>query len=51
MVYLSDPETMEEVKTLKWERDGWGITNNGTHLFVSDGSDKIYLVEEDMGIV
>ena len=35
------------VKTLNWSYDGWGITNDGTNLIISDGSDKIYYVLPD----
>ncbi|RYD77802.1 MAG: glutaminyl-peptide cyclotransferase [Sphingobacteriales bacterium] len=32
------------IKTFKWPYDGWGITNNGTDLIISDGSSNIYFV-------
>jgi len=34
----------KELKRFNWSNEGWGITNNGTDLIISDGSDKIYFV-------
>src|SRR5690606_4580935 len=33
------------VNTINWSREGWGITNDGTHLIISDGTSKIYYVQ------
>ena len=35
------------IKTLSWPHDGWGITNDGNSLIISDGSDTIYYVLPD----
>ncbi len=35
------------IKTLNWPYEGWGITNDGTSLIISDGSDKLYYVVPD----
>ena len=37
------------IKTLAWTiaPEGWGITNDGNNLIVSDGSDKLYYVLPD----
>ncbi|RYG31196.1 MAG: glutaminyl-peptide cyclotransferase [Chitinophagaceae bacterium] len=32
------------VKTLSWPYQGWGITNNGSELIISDGSANLYFV-------
>ena len=32
------------VETLNWKYEGWGITNDGKNLIISDGSDKLYYV-------
>jgi Glutamine cyclotransferase len=45
-VYNLD-DIMHPVKTLNWFSEGWGITNDGNNLIVSDGSDKIYYVLPD----
>jgi glutamine cyclotransferase len=38
---------MHPIKTLSWFSEGWGITNDGKNLIISDGSDKIYYVLPD----
>lgn len=35
------------VKTFKWPYQGWGITNNGTDLIVSDGTSNLYIVNAE----
>lgn len=30
---------------LVWKKEGWGLTNNDTHMFISDGSNTIYVVD------
>lgn len=39
------------VRTLRWERDGWGLAHNETHLFTSDGSSTIYVVDRDFQLL
>jgi glutaminyl-peptide cyclotransferase len=40
------------IQTFTWPTEGWGMTNDGTHLIVSDGSPFIYYVKpEDFSIV
>jgi glutamine cyclotransferase len=34
-------------ETLNWKYEGWGITNDGNKLIISDGSDKLYYVLPD----
>lgn len=35
------------VDTLTWGRQGWGATNNGTDIIISDGSSKLFFVQPD----
>jgi len=35
------------VETLKWNRQGWGATNDGKNIIISDGSSNLYFVEPD----
>ncbi len=35
------------VNTLKWTRQGWGATNDGTDIIISDGSSKLFFVQPD----
>ena len=48
IVYVYDVNNINKpVKTFNWPYEGWGITNNGTDLIVSDGSSTIYFVSAD----
>lgn len=44
-VLLYEPVSMKPLGELPWSNEGWGITNDGKSLFLSDGSDKIYVVK------
>lgn len=35
------------VVTYNWNREGWGATNDGTDIIISDGTSKIYFVQPD----
>jgi len=35
------------VKKFSWSKEGWGITNDGNHLIVSDGSSFLYFVDPE----
>jgi glutamine cyclotransferase len=35
------------VDTLNWNRQGWGATNDGTNIIISDGSAHLYFVQPD----
>jgi glutaminyl-peptide cyclotransferase len=52
IVYVYDKKDITKpIKTLKWASEGWGMTNDGTSLIVSDGTTYIYYVNpEDFGI-
>lgn len=44
--YVYNLETFEKEQTLPYfkKMEGWGLTNDGTNLYMTDGSDKIYKV-------
>jgi len=42
MVY--NPISFQLIRKMTWNYDGWGITNDGINLYMTDGSDKIYVV-------
>lgn len=44
-VLLYEPNTLKPIGELAWSYEGWGITNDGRSLYISDGSDKIYVVK------
>ncbi len=43
-VLVYNPKDFSIIKRLTWTSEGWGLTNDGTNLYISDGSDKIYIV-------
>jgi len=47
--YVYDVNTFKKEKTLPYfkQTEGWGLTNDGTHLYMSDGSEKIYILNPD----
>lgn len=48
VVYVYDIKNITKpVTTLKWPYEGWGLTNNGTDLIISDGSANLYFVNPD----
>ena len=48
IVYVYDLNNIDKpVKTFNWPYEGWGITNNGTDLIISDGSSNLYFVNPD----
>lgn len=45
LIFLYDAKTLKLLATKNWNYQGWGITNDGNALIISDGSDKLYFVE------
>lgn len=46
IIYVYDVNNINKlIQTLKWPNEGWGLTNNGTDLIISDGSNTIYFVD------
>jgi glutamine cyclotransferase len=40
--YVYDARTFKKLREFTYNHQGWGITNDGTYLIVSDGSSNIY---------
>ncbi len=48
IVYVYDIKNIDKpIKTFSWPHEGWGMTNNGTDLILSDGSSNIYFVNPE----
>jgi len=50
IVFVYDLKDLSKpIKTFPWQSEGWGITNNGTELIISDGqrSGNLYFVNPD----
>ncbi|MEO6706475.1 MAG: glutaminyl-peptide cyclotransferase [Ginsengibacter sp.] len=39
---------MQPVDTYKWSRQGWGATNDGKNIIISDGTSHLFFVEPDV---
>jgi len=40
-------DIMHPIDSLNWNLEGWGLTNDGHNLIISDGSSKLYYVQPD----
>jgi glutamine cyclotransferase len=46
IVYVYDLSNVDKpAQTLKWTREGWGLTNNGKELIISDGTNTVYFAD------
>lgn len=50
--FVYDLRTFRELQTFTYESEGWGLTHDGTHLIMTDGSDQLtYLDTVNFGVV
>lgn len=47
MVFVYDVETLTPVTSHFWPREGWGLTWNGEHLILSDGTDQLFFINPE----
>lgn len=40
-------DIMHPIETYNWSLEGWGLTNDGNNLIISDGTSKLYYVQPD----
>lgn len=40
--FVYDKNSLEEQKTFTYSGEGWGLCNNGEHLIMTDGTERIY---------
>jgi glutamine cyclotransferase len=45
IAYIYDFETFKQIGEFEYYTEGWGLTNDGTNLIMSDGSNKLYFIE------
>ncbi|MEZ4853632.1 glutaminyl-peptide cyclotransferase [Flavobacterium sp.] len=47
--YVYNADTFEKLKTFKYFKnmEGWGLTNDGKNLYMSDGTEKIYILDPE----
>lgn len=46
VAFIYDAKTLEYIQTYSYPREGWGLTTNGESLIASDGSSRIYFMDE-----
>ncbi len=44
-VFKYDKETLQQVGSFHWQLEGWGLTQDSTHLIVSTGSQYLFFVD------
>ena len=45
--FVYDLETFDKVGEFDYSGEGWGLTTDGKHLYMSDGSEKIYVLDPE----
>ncbi len=47
--YIYNADNLEKIKTVPYFKntEGWGLTNDGTNLYMTDGSEKIYKLDPE----
>ena len=43
--YVYDVATLAPVDSFKYEGEGWGLTTDGTRLYMSDGSNRLRIID------
>ena len=43
--FVYDAATLEELRRFRYDGEGWGITTDGSLLYMSDGAENIYVVD------
>ena len=46
-VLVYDQSTFRKLKEFNWAFEGWGITNDGTNLIISTGTNNLYFVDPE----
>lgn len=44
VIFVYHAKTLAPIRQMTWSGAGWGLTNDGQYLYISDGTDKIYVV-------
>lgn len=45
VAYVFDKETLNNIAEFNYNTEGWGITNDDVYLYMSDGTNNIYVIE------
>jgi len=49
--FIYDAATLEYQTAVKYPREGWGLTTDGTQLIASDGSSRLFFMDADMKLL
>ncbi|MCE3281443.1 MAG: glutamine cyclotransferase [Chitinophagaceae bacterium] len=44
-VFVYNLSNFKKIAEFSWDKEGWGITNNGQHLVISTGGNQLYFVD------
>ena len=47
-IFAFEPDTLELLEIYDYNREGWGLTTDGEFLITSDGSSKIYYMDQNL---
>ena len=45
--FIYDPADFQLLRSFSYSFEGWGITNDGNHLIISDGTDRLYFLDPE----
>lgn len=45
LAFIYDPTTFKQKNIVQYNREGWGLTTDGSYLIASDGSSKLYFMD------
>ncbi len=51
VAFVYDAATLEYLSTLNYPREGWGLTTDGKKLIASDGSSRLYFMDENLKVL
>ena len=51
VAYVLDKETFEIIRQYPYPREGWGLTTDGEYLIASNGSDRLFYMDEEFNTV
>lgn len=46
LAFVYDARTLEYERSYSYPREGWGLTTDGEHLIASDGSSRLYFMDD-----
>lgn len=48
--FVYDADSLQYLKTVRYPREGWGLTTDGHSLIASDGSSRLYFMDGDFKV-